>query len=136
MMGAFPNAALCLLCSDSPNSLFSLYYSRDTSVVMEFPKDPGIRTSMSLRYLPAVLGFFQNAHCIIVDRSSPGSARVSPSPDLKECMVNAARYPALRACTLSAFVISGADMGVFPLMGGPVFGRWEIFEKGYPSVMF
>ena len=51
-------------------------------------------------------------------------------------MVNAARFPALRACTLSAFVISGADMGVFPLMGFPVFARREIFGKRYPCVMF
>ena len=47
--------------------------------------------------------------------SSPVSARVSAPPDLKECMVNAVLSPALRACTLSAFVISGADMDVFLL---------------------
>ena len=97
---------------------------------MEFPKDPGIRTSMNLRYLPTVLGFFQNARCIIVGRSSPASPRVRAPTDLKECMVNAAFYPALRACTLSAFVISGVDVGVFPLMGVHMFGRWEIFGKG------
>ena len=51
-------------------------------------------------------------------------------------MVNAVRSPALRACTLSAFVISGADMGVFPLMGAAVFDRREILGKRYPSVMF
>ena len=83
----------------------------------------------------AVLGFFQNARCITVGRSSPASARVSAPPDLKECMVNAMRSPALRACSLSAFVISGADMGVFPLMGAPVFGRREIVGKSYPCVM-
>ena len=74
--------------------------------------------------------------CITVGRASPVNARVSASPDLKECMVNAVRSPALRACTLSAFVISGADMGVFPLMGAPVFGRLEILGKRYPCVMF
>ena len=135
-MGAFPNAAQCLLCSESPNSLISLYCSGDTPVTIEFPTDQGISTSMSLRYLQAVLGFFQNARCITVGRSSPVSARVSAPPDLKECMVNAVRSPALRACTLSAFVISGADMGVFPLMGAPVFGRLEILGKRYPCVMF
>ena len=31
---------------------------------------------------------------------------------------------------------SGADMGVFPLMGAPVFGRREILGKRYPCVMF
>ena len=93
-MAAFPNAAQCLLCSESPNSLISLYCSGDTPVTIEFPTDPGISTSMSLRYLQAVLGFFQNARCITVGRSSPVSARVSASPDLKECMVNAVRSPA------------------------------------------
>ena len=135
-MGAFPNAAQCLLSSGSPNSLISLYCFGDTPVTIEFPTDPGISTSMSLRYLQAVLGFFQNVRWITVGRSSPASARVSGPPDLKECMVNAVRSPALRACTLSAFVISGADMGVFPLMGFPVFGRREILGKRYPCVMF
>ena len=135
-MGAFPNAAQCLLCSESPNSLIYLYCSGDIPVTIEFPTDPGISTSMSLRYLQAVLGFFQNARCIAVGRSSPASARVSAPPDLKECMVNAGRSPALRPCTLSAFVISGADIGVFPLMGAPVFGRREILGKRYPYVMF
>ena len=135
-MGAFPNAAQCLLCSESPNSLISLYCSGDTPVTIEFPTDPGISTSMSLRYLQAVLDFFQNARCITVGRSSPASARVSAPPDLKECMGNAVRSPALRACTLSAFVVSGADMGVFPLMGAPVFGRRKILGKRYPCVMF
>ena len=50
--------------------------------------------------------------------------------------MNVVRFPALRACTLSAFVISGADMGVFPLMGAPVFGRRDIRGKRYPCVMF
>ena len=135
-MGVFPNAAQCLLCSDSPNSLISLHYSGDTSVTIEFLADPGISTSMSLRYLQAVLGFSRNARCITVFRSSPASARVSASPDLKKCMANAVRSPALRACTFSAFVISGADMDVFPLMGVPVFGRQEVLGKRYPCVMF
>ena len=132
-MGALPNAAQCLLCSESPNSLVSLYCSGDTPVTIEFPTHPGISTSMSLRYLQAVLCFFQNARCITVGRSSVASARVSAPPDLMECMVHS---PALRACTLSAFVTSGADMNVFPLMGAPVFGRREILGKRYPCVMF
>ena len=135
-IGAFPNAPQCLVCPESPNSFISLYCSGDTPVTIEFPTDPGISTSMSLRYLQAVLGFFQNARCITVGRSSPVSARVSAPPDLKECMVNAVCSPALRACTLSAFLISGADMGVFPLMGAPVFDRLEILGKRYPCVMF
>ena len=45
-------------------------------------------------------------------------------------MVNAVRSPALRACTFSTFVISGADMGVFPLMGVLVVGRRELSGKG------
>ena len=135
-MDAFPNAAQCLLCSESPKSLIFLYCSEDTPVTIEFPTDPGISTSMSLRYLQAVLSFFQNARRITVGRSSPARSRVSAPPDLKECMVNAVRSPALRTCTLSAFVISGADMGVFPLMGAPVFGRREILGKRYPCVMF
>ena len=135
-MGVFPNVAQCLLCSDSPNSVFSLYCSGDTPVTMEFPTDPGISTSMSLRYLQAVLGFFQNARCITVGRSSLANARVSASLDLKECMVNAVRSLALSACTCSAFVISGADMGVFPLMVVPVFHCRNILEKRYPFVMF
>ena len=73
-MGAFPNAAQCLLCSESPNSLISLCCSGDTQVTIEVPTDPGISTSMSLRFLQAVLGFFQNARCITVGRSSPVSA--------------------------------------------------------------
>ena len=32
-----------------------------------------------------------------------------------------------------AFGISGVDMGIFSLMGVPVFGRWEIFGKRYAS---
>ena len=124
-MGAFSNAAQCI----------SLYCFGDTSITIEFPTDPRISTSMSLRYLQAVPGFFQNARCITVGRSSPVTARVSTPPDLKECMVNVVCSPALRACTLSAFVISGADMGVFPLMGVPVFGRREILGKRYPCVM-
>ena len=135
-MGAFPNAAQSLLCSENPNSLISLYCSGDTPVTIEFRTDPGISTSMSLRYLQPVFGFFQNARCITVGRSSPVSARVSAPPDPKECMVNAVRSLVFRACTLSAFVISGADMGVFPLMGTPVFGRLEILGKRYPCVMF
>ena len=51
-------------------------------------------------------------------------------------MVNVVHTPALRACIFSAFVISGADMGVFPLMGVPVFGRREIHGRRYSSVMF
>ena len=82
-MGSFPNAAQCLLCSDSPNSFVSRYCSVDTPVTMEFPTDPWISTSMSLRYLQAVLGFFQNARYVTVDRCSPASARVSAPPDLK-----------------------------------------------------
>ena len=91
---------------------------------------------LPLRYLQAVLGFFQNARFITVGRSSPVSARVSAPPDLKECMVDAVRSPALRACTLSAFVISGADISVFPPMGAPVFDRREILGQRYPCVMF
>ena len=91
---------------------------------------------MSLRYLKVVLGFFQNARRITVGKSSPVNARVSGPSDLKECMVNAVRSPALRACTFSTFVISGADMGVFPLLGALVFGHQELFGKRYPCVMF
>ena len=62
---------------------------------------------------------------------------LSGPSDLKECMVNAVRSPALRACTLSTFVISDADMGVFPLMVVLVFGRRELLgKKRYPCVMF
>ena len=57
---------------------------------------------MYLRFLKAVHSFFQNACCITVGRSSPASARVSGPSDLKECMVNAVRSPALRACALLA----------------------------------
>ena len=135
-MGAFPKAAPCLLCSNSPNSLISLYCSGDNPVTIEFPTDPGFSASMSLRYLQAVLGFFQNALCITVGRSSPAGARVSGPSYLKECMGNAVRSPALRACTLSTFVISGADMSVFSLMGVLVFGRRELLGKRYPCVMF
>ena len=46
-MGAFPNAAQCLLCSESPNLFISLYCSGDTPVTIEFPTDPGISTSMN-----------------------------------------------------------------------------------------
>ena len=120
-MGAFPNAAQCILCSDSPNPLISLYCSGDTLDTVEFPTDPEISTSISLRYLQAVLGFFQNVRCITVGRSSPASARVSAPPDRKECMVNAVRSPALRACIFGTL----ARMGVFSLMGVPVFGRRE-----------
>ena len=73
-MGRFPNSAQGLLLSDSPNSLISLYCSGYTPATMEFPTDPGISTSMSLRYFQAILGFFQNARCITVGRSSPASA--------------------------------------------------------------
>ena len=85
-IGAFPNAAPCLHCSNSPNPVISPYCSEDTPVTIEFATDPGVSTSMSLRYLQAVLGFFQNARCITVGRSSPASARVSGPFDLKECM--------------------------------------------------
>ena len=44
-VGAFPNAAQCLLCSESPNSLISLYCSGDTPVTIEFPSDPRNSTS-------------------------------------------------------------------------------------------
>ena len=135
-MEAFPNAVQCLLCSDSPNSLIYLYCSEDTAVTMEFPTDPGISTSMSLRYLNAVLGFFQHARYITVGRFAPASARVSSPPDLKECMVNDVCFPALRTCTFSAFVISGAKLGVSPLIGVPVYGRREILGKRYPYVIF
>ena len=133
-MGVFPNAAPYLLCSNSLNSLISPYYSGDTPVTIEFPTDPGFSTSMSLRHLQAVLGFFHNARCITAGRSSPASARVSGPSDLKECMVDAVRSPALRAYTFSTFLISGADMDVFPLIG--VFGRRELLGKRYPCVMF
>ena len=134
MMGAFSDAAQCLLCSDRPNLLSYLYCSGEIPVTEVFPAYPGISTSMSLVYLHAVLDFFQNARCIIVGRSSPTSARVSAPPDRKKCVVNAVRSPALRAC--SAFGIYGADMGGFPPLGVPVFGRWEIFGKRYASVIF
>ena len=131
-----PKAALYLLCSNCRNSLISPDCSEDTPVTIEFPTDQGFSTSMSLRYLQAVLGFFRNARCITVGRSSPASARGSGPSDLKACMVNAVCSAALRACTFSTFVISGADMGVFPLMGVLVFGRWELLGKRYPCVMF
>ena len=103
---------------------------------MEFPTDLGISTSTRLKYLHAVFGFFQNARRITVGRFSPVRARVSDLPNLKECIVNAVRSPELRACTFSAFVVSGADTGVFPLMSVDVFSRREILAKRYPSVMF
>ena len=56
------------------------------------------------------------------------------SVDGKKYTANAVCSPALRAC--SAFRMSGADMGVFLLMDVPTFGRWEIFGKRYPSVVF
>ena len=136
MGGAFPKAAPCLLCSTGPNSLISLYCSGDIPVTIEFPTDQRFSASMSLRYLQAVLGFFQNARCITVGRSSPASARVSGPSDLKECMVNAVRSPALRACTFSTFVISSADMGVFLLLGVLVFGCRELLGKRHPCIMF
>lgn len=37
--------------------------------------------------------------------------------------------------TFRPSVISSADMGVFPLMGVPVFGRWGTLGKRCPSVM-
>ena len=89
---------------------------------------------MSLVSVHAKLGFFRNAHCIIVGRSSPASARVSAPSDRKKCVVNAVRFPALLAC--SAFGISGADMVVFPLMDVPAFSGWEIFGKTYASGVF
>ena len=89
---------------------------------------------MSLVSVRAVLGFFRNAHCIIVGRSSPASAHVSAPSDGKKCVVNEVHFPALRAS--SAFGISGADMGVFSLMDIRAFGRWEIFGKRYASVVF
>ena len=49
-------------------------------------------------------------------------------------MVNAVRFPALRA--FSFFGLSSADMGLFPLMDVPAFGRWEIFGKRCASVVF
>ena len=51
-------------------------------------------------------------------------------------MVDAVRSPALRACSFSTFVISGADMGVFPLMSVLVFGRRELLGKRCTCVMF
>ena len=48
---------------------------------VEFPTDPGISTSTSLRYLQAVLSFFQNARCITVGRSSPARSRVGAPLD-------------------------------------------------------
>ena len=114
----------------SPNSLVYLHCSGNTpAIIVEFPTDPGISTSMSLQYFHTVLSFFQNARCITVGRSYPANARVSAPPDLKECMVNAVRSSASRACTFSAFVISDANMVASPLMGVPVFGRREILGK-------
>ena len=71
MIGAFPIAARCLLCSDRPNSLNCLYCSGDIPVTVEFPTDPGISTSTSLVYLHAVLDFFQNARCTTVGAPPP-----------------------------------------------------------------
>ena len=72
-VGAFPNAAPCLLCSNNPNSLISQHCSGDTPVTIEFPADPGFSNSMGVRYLQSVLDFFQNARCITVGRSFPSS---------------------------------------------------------------
>ena len=89
---------------------------------------------MSLVSVHSVLGFFRDAHCIIVGTFSPASARVSAPSDRKKCVVNAVRFPALHAC--SDFDISGGDMGVFPVMDVPASGRWEIFGKRYAFVVF
>ena len=89
---------------------------------------------MSLVSARAVLVFFRNMHCIIVGRYPAASAHVNVPSDRKKCVVNAVRLPALRGC--SAFGISGADMGVFPLMDVPAFGRWEIFGKRCAPVVF
>ena len=62
------------------------------------------------------------------------SARVSALSDRQKCVVNAVRFLALRAC--SAFGISRADMGAFPLIDVPAFGRREIFGERYAFVVF
>ena len=135
-MDAFPNAAQCRLYWDSSDVLISLYCSGDTSVTIGFRTGPEISTYIRLRYFLAVLGFFQNARCIISSRSSRASADVNASPDMKKWMVNTTHSPPLRVWTLSTLVMSGADMGVFPVMGVPVFGRWEIVEERYSSGIF
>ena len=89
---------------------------------------------MSLVSVYAVLSFSRITHCIVVGRFSPASARLSAPSDRKKCVVNAVRFPALHAC--STFGISGADMGVFPLMDVPALGRWEISGKMYASIVF
>ena len=89
---------------------------------------------MSLVSVHAVLDFVRNAHFIIVDRSSPASARVSAPSNRKKCVVNAVRFRTLHAC--STFGISDADMGFSSRMDVPAFDRWKIFGKMYASVMF
>ena len=79
-IGSFPNAPHDLLCSLSGNSLINLYWSYLTPGTIEHPDEPSDTTRASFMYLHAVLGFFQNALCTIVDRSSPANARETAPP--------------------------------------------------------
>ena len=45
-------------------------------------------------------------------------------------------FPTVTRVDVKHVVMSGADMGVFPVIGVPVFGRWEIVEGRYSSGMF
>ena len=124
------SSSQCLLYSDRPKLVkFAVLFwehpgYRGVSI------NPGIRTSTSLVSVHAILDFLRNAHSIIVGRSSPGSARVSAPSDREKCVVNTVSFPAVLASR--AFGISGADMGVFPLIDVPTFGRGRSSGKRTP----
>ena len=84
---------------------------------MAYPDEPGDTTRASCMYLQAVLGFFRNAFCIIVDRSSPANARETAPPDLNECIEKSPCTPAATALCFRSTVIWLAESGGEPRVG-------------------
>ena len=81
----------------------NLYWSSVAPGTIEYPDGPGDTTCASCMYLHAVLGFFQNARCMMVDRSSPANARETAPHDLNECIEKSPCTSAAAALPISVF---------------------------------
>ena len=95
----------CMMSESPP----TLDWSSVTPGSIEYLDNPGDTTCASCMYLHAVVGFFQNARCMMVDRSSPANARETAPPDLNECIEKSPCTPAAAALCFRSSVIRLAE---------------------------
>lgn len=81
--GCLPKAAHDFICSLQGNSLIVQYSASVAPFTIECRFIPGDNVSISLMYLHAVRGFFQNALYMMADSELSARARAMPPPGEK-----------------------------------------------------